>query len=314
MRARSQRWRWAPGVLVASLLGSPAVAAEAETEAVADQARRLGAKFRGGKRCVPAAFAELRTLRETYGVQGWVGKSLALAFRGCGDDEAWARLFAALAGPDAGPDRALKLGAAWLRAGRFQEAVTVLEPLAEDRGTRAAWLYGFALFHSGERAEASGWLEGARANVDGAARSDAPIMLALGKLALGDTSAAVAELDGAAERLPESIPVFAIAATVRREHGDEAGAQEAAMRVRTLSRAAEMTQRQQLRFEALREAWSAARRRGDGGDAEPLLERLVEESPRERAEPLITAYVAELKRSGKLREARRWRRWLRNSP
>lgn len=266
--------------LAVGLLASPLAGAdEPETEAVAERARRLGAKFRAGTRCVAEPVAELRALQAKHGVSGWVGKGLALAYRGCEDRVAWASLMGELLEDDAPLTAKTRLGAAWLQARRFEHARAALAPVAEQAGadSQAAWLLGLALFHLGRHAEARAWLVGARGTVEGVVRSDVPVVLALSARDTGDPEGARAELRAAGERAPESAAVWATRAVVEAEHGDAEEAGHAARQAQERLRVAEVSARRRQRVRALRAGVKQAGDEGRGADAAQLQARLDQE-------------------------------------
>ncbi len=277
----------------------------AEPAEVSEEARRLGASFRMGRRCVPEALARLRALRSTYGVHGYVGKALALAYRGCDDALAWAQLFAELAGPGGPADARLKLGAAWLEAHRPREALAVLRPLALEAGptSRAAWLTGYALFELDAWDEAAVWLQGARQTVQDVRRSDAPIMLALVGVRSGALDEAERELDAAIEALPTSAPLHATRAYVLAAAGREGDARVAADAAVALARQDESRTRKALRAAMLGEAYGHAQRREADDEADRLFERWLTEVDTDQAQTLLTRRAAMLDATGRTRDA-----------
>ena len=290
--------------LQAGLLGvlglATGFAEPAEPAEVVDRARMLGAKFGGGRRCDPDAFVELKALRREHGVQGTVGQAVALAYRGCDDDLAWAELFAErISETDTDLDR-LQLSAAWISAHGWREAYEVARPLADAQGpeSRAAWLVGYALFQLDERDEAATWLLGARATVDGKKRSDAPVMLSMVQLERGDEDAAKAELTAAIARMPDNPSLHAVLAVVLQRTGDAAGALRNAQTATSLARAAEHEVRRRRRFENLRAGWQQAVAADDSASATRLLDALVEQGPAEDVRTLLTARIRQVERDG----------------
>jgi len=243
------------------------------------RARVLNAEFSGGRLCDTEAFAELRTMRDAHGVAGAMGDALSVAFRGCRDDLARARLQAERLGHDASEGDQLKLAAAWVAAREWEQARAVAEPLAEAAGphSRAAWVVGLALFHRDARAEAGPWLEGARGMVDGKKRADAPIMLALAKLERGEGEAAVAELRAAIDRMPSEPSLHRVLATVLQALGRPEDAAASADRARALVVSAAADERRRARFEALDRAWNHAHRTADTALALATVDRMAQE-------------------------------------
>ncbi len=253
-------------------------------------------------------------LRSEYGVQGYVGKALALAYRGCDDTVAWAELFAELVPPDAPPNTRLRLGASWLEAHRAAQALEVLRPLAVEEGpaSRAAWLTGYALFELEARAEAGPWLEGARATVEGAKRSDAPAMLALVRLEAGEFEGALRELDDALGLMPDSAPLHAVRAVVLATAGRDVEAEASARTAQELATQEESRRRTALRLEALGEAYEAALRGDDPTVADRLFERRLSEAAPQEQRALLGQRVNVLESAGRERDARRARTRLRS--
>jgi tetratricopeptide (TPR) repeat protein len=271
-----------------------------EPPEVGEQARALGAKFAGGRRCNPEAFVTLKTLRREYGVHGVVGQAVALAYRGCDDDVAWAELFAERITDDDTDEDRLQLAAAWFAAHRWAEAYEVALPLAEAQGpqSRPAWLVGYALFQMDERAKAAPWLLGARGNVDGKKRSDAPVMLAAVQLEAGDAKAARAELTAAVERMPNNPPLHAVLATTLQRLGEADEAQRIASKARALAATAEHDVRRQRRFDNLRVSWQQAVLAEDTDASNRLLDKLVVQGPVEQVRTLLATRATQLERKG----------------
>lgn len=296
MTPRLQVFFW--GVLG---LGAPAVVTGVpEPPEVTERARLLGSKFGGGRRCDPDAFVALAALRREHGVHGTVGKAVALAYRGCDDDLAWAELFAErIRDDDTDMDR-LQLAAAWISAHRWREAYAVASPLAERQGpqSQAAWLVGYALFELDEHERAAKWLLGARGTVDGKRRSDAPVMLAMAQLDTGDADAARAELVDAVERMPDSPSLHAVLAVVLQRTGDRAEAQRVAEKAKRLALAFEDEARPRRRFDNLRTSWLHAIEGGDTASADRLLDALVAQGPADPVRALLSARAIQLERDG----------------
>ncbi len=280
--------------------------------ALDESAKRLGAKFRAGKRCDTAALAQLRELRAQYGVQSNVGKALALAFRGCDEKDAYAELFSEMLGTTGTDEERLKLGAAWLRATRYERAKEVLLPLAESSGptTQAAWLAGFALFHAGDPEAALPWLEGARQQTATAKRADAPILIGLSKLHIGDTQGAIEELEAGVRTMPEHPGVKSALSRAYAQAGRTADSERLAAESQAASDTLDRRQRDKLRLSALSTAFRNARSEKRDQDADALIDTMLPIAPIALKKQLLEQRVAMYTEAGRSKDAARVRKQL----
>lgn len=245
---------------------------------IAARATELTSRFRGGKTCDVGALAELRELRRSHGVAA-VADALRVAFTTCGETDALASLAAETLPEGASDEQRLAVGAALIRAARYDEAVALLLPLASaaGAGTRAEWLAGFALFHAGRSEEALPMLERARAFAPGDG-GDAFLLIGLGRLHAGDVEGAITELEAAREKAPSpsswSALARAYAAAGRDDEAKQATLQGLAVRVAAAER-----EGVQARLAAMSNEVDAAVGAARYADADALLERMLTIAP-----------------------------------
>ncbi|MEM6294196.1 MAG: hypothetical protein AAGA54_23150 [Myxococcota bacterium] len=179
---------------------APALPPLGETEQA--RVRTLAETFAKGG-CTDEPVQALRALTAVHGDQGPLRKAQLLMFEACQDAVGKAELLARTLPADADADARLQMGAAWIRAARYDEAVAVLRPLSVEQGpaSKAAWLAGFATFHAGDPEAALPLLEGARAQAP-TDRSDAWLLIGLSKLHAGDADGAVAEFEAGNAAVP----------------------------------------------------------------------------------------------------------------
>lgn len=259
-----------------------------------EAAKRLGAKFRAGKRCDVDALAELRELRVQYGTQSYVGKALALAFRGCDEKQAYAELFAEMLGDSGSEQDQLKLGASWLRAANYERATAVLVPLAEASGaeSQAAWLAGFALFHAGDLEAAFPWLQGARGQTDTAKRADAPMLIGLCKLHVGDTDGAIEELERGVEKMPDHPGLLSALSRAYAAAGRTDDSRRLAKQSEVAANTLDGQARDQLRLSALSTAFRNARSEKRHDDADALIDAMLPLAPAPLKRQLLEQRIA----------------------
>lgn len=273
----------------------------------ADQTRiaSLMAKFAGGKKCDVEALAQLRQQRDTHQLRGALGKALALAFKACEETVAMAQLMADAMPEPATAQAKLKLGAAWLRAARYPDAIEVLEPLATDAGqdSKAAWLTGFALFHAGRPDEALPWLQGGRGHVGQGNVSDAPLLIGLSLLHAGDTEGAIAELEAGvkvASEHPGLLGGLSRAYEAAGRHVDSRAMSERAAAAATQTESRERTQ---LRLAALSNEFAAARGQGKTDEADAVLDTMLTMASGKNRTKLLGARVELYTEAGRTAEA-----------
>ena len=183
-------------------------------------ARHFGDQ-RGELICVVHALRELRGLRQRFGTQPPLRASLLAAYLACDEKVAVAELLAQTLGDKPSVEPRLNLGFAWLRAVRYDDAALVLLPLAQELGpkTQAGWSAGYALAYGGKYEEALPWLEGARDIEDGPSAVDASALIGLCKLNMGDTAAAISELELGLESGPKHPPLLTLLSRAYTEAG-----------------------------------------------------------------------------------------------
>jgi tetratricopeptide (TPR) repeat protein len=294
------------------------VSSEVVEEMPAEVGRRveeLKGSFRdagGTPRCDVEALAELRALRDRHGARGPLQDALLEAFAACDEREARAELLAEGLGARSSAEERLAVGAAWLGATRYPEAVEVLVPLAQELGasSQAAWLAGFALFHAGDAQAALPWLEGGRAHAGGVAGSDAELLIGLAKLDRGETEAAIALLESGLERAPASRSLLAALSRAYAAAGRSEDAARVAEQAREQYEEAAVQEgrakRLAARSRSLSEAWEAGRYE----EVESLIDAMWAEAPAKMRPQLLTARVALYQKTGRSEEAARAREEL----
>lgn len=257
-----------------------------------DEARvsQLLARFAGGRACDAEAFAALRELRERHGAPPVLRDALLVAFDACGSAVAKAELMAETLPPSPTAEDRLRLGAAWLRATRYDEAVEVLLPLASEQGhgTKAAWLAGFALFHAGRSDEALPWLEGARTQAGSGNVSDAPLLIGLSHLHAGDVDRAITELEAGRDLAPDNRSIVSALARAYAAAGRSDDAAATSARVQELNDAAADTERNQARLSAMSSALKVARAEGRNDEADRIIEQMLPLAPASGRAKLLT--------------------------
>lgn len=212
------------------------------------------------RKCPADALSELTALAEEVGTDALRGP-LETAYRACGDDGALADLWLGL-DPQPDRDRALQVGAALIRATRYDDAVAVLKPfVSEPESTQLVWAYSLARATSGDLAGALPYLRASRAHSKG---SDAHVLIASALLDTGDAQAALEELERGETvegAKPES--VYPLLARAYSAVGRNADAEEALEKARLAHEA--ILEREQIQYRlsaqstALQRAWKAGR-------------------------------------------------------
>lgn len=265
----------------------------------------LAARFRGGKACDAEAFAELRELHERHGPVAPLRDVLLMAFDACEARVAKAELMAAVL-PDAPtPEDRLRLGAAWLRASRYADAVDVLLPLANEQGhgTKSAWLAGFALFHAGRSDEALPWLEGARNQVGGGNVTDAPLLIGLSHLHAGRIDQAIAELEAGRQAAPDNRSLLSALARAYTAAGRAEDAAAVSARAQQLADATAQQERTRSRLAALSSALNAARTEGRTDDADRIIDQMLPLAPAEARPKLLAVRIKLYEAAGRAEDA-----------
>ena len=235
-----------------------------------------------GRGCDRDALDVARGLQRTVGDQPAVVETLKVAFAACQDPEALAELLARTT-PDDAPLRArLELGAAWVRAARYQDAVDVLEPLleSEGEGSKAAWLTGFALFHAGDSERARPLLESARSHASKTV-SDAWLLIGLCKLHTGETEAATAEFERGVEVVPDDPSLWSALSRAYAADGRHEDAARASRRAREVRDAKSAGLRTQMWLAARATQLRHAAAEGNVEDVERVFEQMWPDAPRE---------------------------------
>lgn len=231
--------------------------------------------------CDRDALDAVRGLQREVGDRPAVVGALKTAFGACQDPEALAELLARTTANDAPVRARLELGAAWVRAARYDDAVAVLEPLLESEGvaSKAAWLTGFALFHAGDSERARPLLESARRHASKTV-SDAWLLIGLCKLHAGEVEAATAELERGVEVVTEDPALWSALSRAYASGGrlEDAARASAHAREARETRNAELRSQMWLAARATQLRHAAAER--DVEEVERVFEQMWPDAPR----------------------------------
>lgn len=246
--------------------------AHARLEAATDTLKTAG--------CDPDAFDELRALQRAHGDPPPLIEAQQLAYEVCEDPLGLAELLARTLRADATADARLRVGAAWLRATRYEDALAVLEPLAASEGatSKAAWLAGFGLFHAGESSRARPLLESARAQAP-AGRSDAWLLIGLCKLHDGDIEGATAEFEAGVEAVEGDPSLWSALSRAHAAGGRTEDATRARARARAAHDARALVERTQARLAAHAKALQRAAAAQDIDAVERTFDRMWPDAP-----------------------------------
>lgn len=208
--------------------------------------------------------------------------ALKVAFGACQDPEALAELLARTTGDDAPVRARLELGAAWVRAARYEDAVAVLEPLLEREGggSKAAWLTGFALFHAGDTERARPLLESARRHASMTV-SDAWLLIGLCKLHAGEVEAATAEFERGVEVVTDDPALWSALSRAYASGGRFDDATRASERARAARDVRSAGLRTQMWLAARATQLRHAAAENDVEEVERVFEQMWPEAPRE---------------------------------
>lgn len=230
--------------------------------------------------CDADAFDDIRALQRIHGDPPLLIKAQQVAYKICEDPVAHAELLARTLPEDAGTDVRLQLGAAWLRAARYEDAVTVLEPLAESEGptSKAAWLAGFGLFHAGESERARPLLESSRARAP-KDRGDAWLLIGLCKLHDGDIEGATAEFEAGVEVVRDDPSLWSGLSRAYAAAGRTEDAERAEAKARKAHDARAVAERTQSRLAAHAKAFQRAAKAQDVAKVERTFDLLWEHAP-----------------------------------
>ncbi|PRP91149.1 hypothetical protein ENSA5_58090 [Enhygromyxa salina] len=288
---------------------------EAEAEArpamsgqTSARATELGTRFRDAKgkpSCDVEALAELRELRERFGPASPLREVLLAAFSACDERVALAQLHAETLPATPSAQQRLELGAAWLRASRYEDAAEILVPLAGELGptTKAAWLAGFSLVHAGRPGEALPWLEGARAHAGGEQGSDGALLVGLAKLDTGDLDGAIATLEAGVAASPTNRSLLAALARAYASAGRGDDAARVSEQARAAFEHAAKSERQMTRLAALSSSLSEAWDAGRYAEVEQFIDAMWADAPPELREQLLSARVALYERTDRPADA-----------
>ncbi|MCR9164210.1 MAG: tetratricopeptide repeat protein [Nannocystaceae bacterium] len=279
---------------------TPQTAPTARTEVGAPPTTPLDAEARARLRsatqtlqtsgCEGTAFDDIRALQRTHGDPPPLIEAQRLAYRVCEDPLADAALLARTLPPGATTQAKLRVGAAWLRAARYEEAVAVLEPLVESEGTssKAAWLTGFGLFHAGASSRARPLLEAARGHAP-AGRADAWLLIGLCKLHEGDLRGATAELEAGVEQVTDDPSLWSALSRAYAASGRVEDAARAKARALEANDARALAERTTMRLAANATAFKRAARAQDVAEVERIFERMWDDAPRKLRVQLLQA-------------------------
>lgn len=247
--------------------------AEARLETAASTLKTAG--------CDADAFDEIRALQRTHGDPPPLVEAQTVAYQVCEDPLANAELLARTLPDDATADARLRVGAAWLRATRYDDAIAVLEPLAQSEGptSKAAWLAGFGLFHAGESNRARRLLESARAQAP-EGRSDAWLLIGLCKLHDGDIEGATAELEAGVQAVSDDPSLWSALSRAYAAGDRTEDATRAEARARAAHDARALIERTQARLAANAKAFQRAAKARDVDAVERTFDRMWDDAPR----------------------------------
>lgn len=268
----------------------------------------LAARFaspRGSETCDIDALAELRELRQRYGPASPLKEVLIAGFVACDELIAVAELLAEVLGETPTAEQRLVLGVAWLRAVRYEAALKLLRPLAQEQGakTKAAWSTGFALAYMGKYDEALPWLQGARDSAGGPGGVDAFSLIGLCKLNTGNTQGAIAEFEQGLAANPDHPSLLTMLSRAYTDAGrfeDATRVSEQARSVYAATNASELVQTRlsALSFE-LRSAWKDKRY----GDVEAVIDKMWPDAPYSARRKLLTTRIWVYEKTGRNDEA-----------
>ncbi len=247
--------------------------AEARLEAAASTLKAAG--------CDAEAFDEIRALQRTHGDPPPLIEAQTVAYQVCEDPLANAELLARTLPDDATADARLRVGAAWLRATRYDDALAVLEPLAQSEGptSKAAWLAGFGLFHAGQSSRARPLLESARAQAP-EGRADAWLLIGLCKLHDGDIEGAIAELEAGTQAVTDDPSLGAALSRAYAAGGRTEDATRAEAQARAAHDARARVERTQARLAANAKAFQRAAEAQDIDAVERTFDRMWDDAPK----------------------------------
>lgn len=298
----------------------PATTRTAPTPLPPDQLARvqsLAAQFR--RACATEAFTELRTIRDQHGsVPTELRDALLVAYKACDEPVAAAKLIADTLPAQPSTTERLQLGAAWLRATEYETAAEVLVPLATEQGpsTQAAWLAGFALFHSGNSAAALPWLEGAR-DANGGKKSnhpDRPLLIGLARLHTDDLPGAITELEAGVAKHPDHTGLNAALTRAYTKAGRSEDAAQSRKKTEQAYAKSQAKETSQLRLSALGNQLNKARAAGQNDEVLRLISEMLPHAPPKLLAQLLTLRIGIYEQTGRTAEAEADREQLATLP
>ncbi len=277
-------WRPTLAVAISLFLGcsptdpppaAPAPAAAAPAPLDAARVAALGARFEGGKTCDLEALGRLRSLRDEHGGAA-LREPLLVAYTACEAPGALADLLLETLSASPTDEEVAVLGAALIRASRYEEAANRLLPVAARSGQDDAvrWLTGFALLHAGRDDEAIPWLTAGQQHAGGQNGSEGPLLLGLAHLQGGDSAAAIPLLEDAVRRSPSDHSALSALSRALAAEGRVAEAQTLAARTQAAQDEAETLERARIQLAAMSMALTQAWEARNYAEAEQLVDRM----------------------------------------
>lgn len=254
--------------------------------------------------CEPQALARLDALYQQYGVVPSLVEALKVAYTQCRATSELADLLAATT-PDSAPEaQRLAVAAAYIRAARYPQAIDVLHTLTAEpsaKTSQAAWLLGYALFHTGDSHGALPWLTAARAH---ASNEDAATLIGLALMHTDQLDAAIAELEAGYRRAPQNLALSQALTRAYHRAGRYDDAATVAAAERTQRQAFQTQSATKARLSAMSTAFRAARASGDTDEALRLLDEMSKLAPASMRRQLLDARISLLRTLGRDDEAR----------
>ncbi len=273
------------------------------SEVDAAHVQTLAATFAKGG-CTDEPVAALRALTAAHGDQGPLRNAQLLMFEACEDTVGKAELLARTLPENAEPTERLQVGAAWIRAARYDDAVAVLQPLASQMGatSKAAWLAGFALFHAGDPDAALPLLEGARSQAP-TGRTDAWLLIGLSKLHAGDAQGAVTEFEAGNAAVPGDRSMLQGLARAYAAVGRTEDAKATTAAARAAHESAAQKEQNAYRLSALASQLRAAHRDRDVDTLEKTFDTMWPMAPTKLRAQMLTLRAAAYDQAGRPEDA-----------
>jgi Flp pilus assembly protein TadD len=277
---------------------TPSIASGPPPLPPADRSRLAALGTRLARECDTEALADLRALRERHGTVPELVTPLSQAYQSCNAPDALADLLAETLPDHASRSEIHRLAAAYIRAARYQDAATVLGPLAQTdpNDVQTLWLTGFSLYHAGKPTEALPLLTAGRTKGSAA---DAGLLIGLATLDGGDVPGALLELESAAAAAPNNPSVHHALTRAYMTAGRTADATASANRTRELHAALAEAEARGHRLStlgtALNEAWNSDRL----DEAEEIINSMWTEAPPDLRQKLLGFRVELYRRTGR---------------